>query len=103
MNGNAVVLAYAGDTTRLAALRRAETAGCVSVMVLGIALLFFAELFPLANVLQEWRFGITVAVSSALALMIGSCVPGIHHSVPQPTTARREADQLLVPTAWGGP
>jgi hypothetical protein len=94
---------WAGDTTRPVGLRRAETAGCVSVMVLGIALLFFAELFPLANVLQDWRFGITVALSSALALMIGSCVPGIHHSVSQPATARREASQLLVPTAWGHP
>jgi hypothetical protein len=94
---------WAEDMTRPIGLRRAETAGCVSVMVLGIALLFFAELFPLANVLQGWRFGIMVALSGALALMIGSCVPGIHHSIPQAATAGREASQLPVPTARGRP
>jgi hypothetical protein len=95
---------WAGDTTRPAGLRRAETAGCVSVMVLGIGLLFFAELFPLAaNVLQGWRLGVLIALSSAMALMIGSCVPGIHHSAPQAATARREASQLPVSTAWGRP
>jgi hypothetical protein len=94
---------WAGDTTRPAGLRRAETAGCVSVMVLGIALLFFAELFPLANVLQGWRLGVLIALSSAMALTIGSCVPGIHHSVAQDATARRKASQLPVPTAWGHP
>jgi hypothetical protein len=95
---------WAGDTTRPAGLRQAETAGCVSVMVLGIAVLFFCELFPeAANVLQGWRLGVLVALSSAIALMIGSCVPGIHHSVPQAAMARREASQLAVPPAWGRP
>jgi hypothetical protein len=92
-----------GDITRPAGWRRAETAGCVSVMVLGIALLFFAELFPLANVLPGWRLGVLIALSSAIALTIGSCVPGIHHSVPQAATARREASQLPVPPAWVHP
>jgi hypothetical protein len=95
---------WAGDTSRPAGLRRAETAGCVSVMVLGIALLFFGELFPqAANALRGWRLGVLVALSSAIALMIGSCAPGIHHSAPQAAMARREASRLPAPTAWGRP
>ena len=74
---------WAGDTTRPAGLRHVETAGCVSVMVLGSALLFFAELFPLAPVLQGWRLGLLIALSSGMALMIGSCVPAFRHSVLQ--------------------
>jgi hypothetical protein len=94
---------WAGDTTCPAGLRRAETAGCVSVMVLGIALLFFAELFPLAKVLQGWRLGLLVALSSGMALMIGGCVPGIRRSVRQATTARVEAGRLPVSSRVGAP
>jgi hypothetical protein len=67
---------WAGDTTRPAWLRRTETAGCVSVMALGIALLIFGNLFPFAtDVLRGWRLAVVIALSSALALMIGGCVP----------------------------
>ena len=67
---------WAEDTTRPAWLRRAETAGCASVMALGIALLFFGELFPFAtDVLQGRRLAALVALSSSLAVMIGACVP----------------------------
>ena len=91
------------DTTRPIGLRRTETAGCVSVMVLGIALLFFGELFPLAaNFLQGWRLGVLIALSSAMALMIGSCVPGIRRSVQAATTGG-EAGKTPVPTAWYRP
>ena len=94
---------WTGDTTRPTGLRRAETAGCVSVMVLGIALLFFGELFPLAvNFLQGWRLGVLVALSSTMALIIGSCVPGIRRSV-QAATVGREAGQLPVPAVWYRP
>jgi len=93
---------WAGDTTRPPGLRCVETAGCVLVMVLGIALLFFVELFPLAAVFQGWRLGLLIALSSAMALIIGSCVPGIRRSV-QAATVGREAGQLPVPTVWYRP
>jgi uncharacterized protein (DUF1330 family) len=67
---------WTGDTTRPAWLRRTETAGCVSVMALGIALLVFGELLPFAtDMLRGWKLAVVIALSSALALMIGSCVP----------------------------
>ena len=94
---------WGGDTTRPAGLRRVETAGCVSVMVLGIALLFFVELFPLAAVFQGWKLGLLIALSSGMALMIGSCVPGVRHSVHQAATGPREARQPPVSTAWHRP
>jgi len=94
----------AGDATRPTGLHRAETAGCVSVMVFGIALLFYGELFPVAaNFLQGWWLGVLIALSSAMALMIGGCVPRIHRSVRQAAMARPETGQVPVPTAWDQP
>lgn len=93
---------WAGDTSRPAGLRCVETVGCVSVMVLGIAVLFFAELFPLATVLQGWRLGVLIALSSAMALMIGSCVPRIRRPV-RAATAGGEAGPLPVPMVWYRP
>ena len=90
---------WAGDTTRPAGLRRLETAGCVSVMVLGIALLFFVELFPLAAVFQGWRLGVLIALASAMALIIGTCVPRSGHSADQAATAHREVSPPPIPTA----
>jgi hypothetical protein len=95
---------WAGDTTRPAWLRRAETAGCASVMILSTALLFFGELFPFAtDILQGWRLAILITLLSASALVIGGCVPRVHHSVPQAATSRRKPSQLPVPMAWGHP
>ena len=94
----------AGDATRPTGLHRAETAGCVSVMVFGIALLFCGELFPVAaNFLQGWRLGVLIALSSVMALMIGGCVPGIRRSVRQAAMACPETGQVPVPTAWDHP
>jgi len=88
----------AANTTCPIGLRRIEMAGCVSVMVLGIALLFFVELFPLAaNFLQGWRLGVLIALSSAMAVMIGSCVAGIRRPGLQAETAGREVGPLPAP------
>jgi hypothetical protein len=87
----------AADTTRPNGFGRIESAGCVSVMVLGIALLFFSELYPRAGtVLQGWRLGILIALSSAMALVIGNCAAGIGRSTHRTVTAR-EATQPVVP------
>jgi hypothetical protein len=95
---------WAGDTTRPAGLRRVETAGCVAVMVLGIALLFFGELFPLAaDSLQGWRLGVLVILSSSLAIMIGTCVPGTRHVVDQAATAGRDGAPRTASEARGCP
>src|SRR5262245_38655278 len=90
---------WAGDTTRPAGLRRVETAGCVSVMVLGIALLFLVELFPLATVFQGWKLGVLIALASAMALIIGTCVPRSSHSVDQAAMAPRETSRPPIATA----
>jgi hypothetical protein len=72
---------WAGDTTRPVWLSRVETTGCISVMALGVALLYFGELLPFASdLLRGWRLAVLIAASSAMALMIGSCVPRAHRA-----------------------
>jgi hypothetical protein len=72
---------WAGDTTRSVWVRRVETTGCTLVMALGIALLCFGEQLPFAtDSLQGWWLAVLIAASSALAVMIGSCVPRTHRA-----------------------
>jgi len=60
-------------------LRRAETSGCTSVMTLGLALLYLGELFPFPTyALHGWKLAATLAVPSALALVIVGCVPHVY-------------------------
>jgi hypothetical protein len=67
---------WAGDTTRPVWLRHVETTGCTLVMALGIALLYLGELLPIAtDLLRGWRLAVLIALSGAMALIIGSCVP----------------------------
>ena len=57
-------------------LKRAETSGCTSVMILGLALLYLGELFPFpTDALHGWRLAAMLAVPSALAVVIVGCVP----------------------------
>jgi hypothetical protein len=79
-----------GPRTRRAPLDgAARNCGLHVVMVIGIGLLFFCELFPVAaNFFQGWRLGVMIALSSAMAFTIGGCVPSIRHSVDG--TARDE-------------
>jgi hypothetical protein len=73
-------------------------------MVLGSALLFFAELLPLAPVLQGWRLGLLIALSSGMALMIGSCVPAFRHSILQADAVGMGSGHASRPAvAWDHP
>jgi hypothetical protein len=81
---------WAGDASRPGWLRRVEAAGCTSVMVLAIGLLYFGELFPSPpHLLQGWRLAVLMGMTSMIALIIGSCVP-VHSHLEAATADNRK-------------
>ena len=82
-------------------LRLAEAAGCAVAVALGMALIV-VYLPEALKIPSDKLVGLTVvmlfAFPSALALMIGGCVPHMYRSARRAATARRdEASRLLTP------
>lgn len=73
-------------------LRFAEAAGCAMVMVLGMGMVYFylgdKLPFPTAA-LPGWKIALLVGFPSAMALIIGGCVPHIYRSARRAAMARR--------------
>jgi hypothetical protein len=87
-------------------LRRAETSLCTSVMTLGLALLYLGQLFPFPTyALHGWRLAATLAVPSALALVIVGCVPHVYCAQGAGVTgaAKQPAGGYAGRSAGGGP
>jgi hypothetical protein len=83
-------------------LRLAEAAGCTTAMVLGMGLVvtYLADYLPFpTDQLVGSKLVMLFAFPSAMAFVIGACVPHIYRSARRAATARRnEASQLVVPT-----
>jgi hypothetical protein len=82
-------------------LRLAEAAGCAVAMALGMALIV-VYLPEALKIPSDKLVGLTLvmlfAFPSALALMIGGCVPHMYRSARRAATVRRdEASRLLTP------
>jgi hypothetical protein len=71
-------------------LRLVEAVGCAAVMAFGTALLYFGDLLPASMgtftglMVVAW-----IALPSAMAAMIGGCVPHIYRSAHRAAAARR--------------
>jgi hypothetical protein len=80
------------DASPPAWLRAAEAAGCASVMVLGMGMVYFylgnTLPFPTTD-LAGWKIALLVGFPSAMALIIGGCVPHIYRSARRAAMARR--------------
>jgi hypothetical protein len=64
----------APDMATPAWLARAETSGCMSVMALGLALLYLGQLCPFPiDALQGWRLAAVLTLPGTMALVIGGC------------------------------
>jgi hypothetical protein len=92
---------WVADTMPPRWLRLAEGAGCAVAVVLGMALIV-VYLPEALKITSDKLVGLTLvmlfAFPSALALMIGGCVPHIYRSARRAATARRdEASRLLTP------
>ena len=92
---------WVADTMPPGWLRLAEAAGCAVAVGLGMVLIvvFLPEALKIPS---DKLVGLTLvmlfAFPSALALMIGGCVPHIYRSARRAATARRdEASHLLTP------
>jgi hypothetical protein len=83
-------------------LRLAEAAGCTAAMVLGMGLVvtYLADYLPFpTDQLVGSKLVMLFAFPSAMAFVIGACVPHIYRSARRAATARRnEASQLVAPT-----
>jgi MFS family permease len=73
--------------------RFAEAAGCGLVMAagMGIVVTYLSGTlpFPVAK-LEAWQIALLVAMPSALAMVIGACVPHIYRSAWRAATVRRQ-------------
>jgi hypothetical protein len=92
---------WVADTMPPRWLRLAEGAGCAVAVALGMALIV-VYLPEALKITSDKLVGLTLvmlfAFPSALALMIGGCVPHIYRSARRAATARRdEASRLLTP------
>ena len=73
--------------------RLAEAAGCALVMAagMGIVVTYLSDTLPFpVAALPAWKLALLVAMPSALALVIGACVPHIYRSAWRAATARRQ-------------
>jgi hypothetical protein len=75
--------------------RFAEAAGCALVMAagMGIIMTYLGETLPpplRVAALPAWKIALLVTMPSALALVIGACVPHIYRSAWRAATARRQ-------------
>jgi hypothetical protein len=62
-------------------LRFIEAAGCASVMALGAALIYLADLLPISvGQMPSWMLAMWIGLPSFMALVIGGCVPSIYRS-----------------------
>jgi hypothetical protein len=92
---------WVAETTPPIWLRLAEAAGCAAAMALGMALVvtFLPDYLP--HPTNQWiglKLVMLFAFPSALAFVVGACVPHIYRSARLAATARRdEASQLVSP------
>jgi MFS family permease len=73
--------------------RVAEAAGCALVMAagMGIVVTYLSDSLPFSiAALPAWKVALLVTMPSALALVIGACVPHIYRSAWRAATARRQ-------------
>ena len=75
--------------------RFAEAAGCALVMAagMGIIMTYLGDTLPpplRVAALPAWKIALLVTMPSALALVIGACVPHIYRSAWRAATARRQ-------------
>jgi hypothetical protein len=81
--------------------RLGEAAGCAATMAFGLALvvMYLAEALPFStDQLIGTKLAVFFAFPSAMAFVIGACVPHIYRSARRAATARRnEATQLMTP------
>ena len=84
---------WVGETTPPVWWRPAEAAGCALAMAagMGIVVVYMPDLLPFpVAALPAWKLAVLIAMPSALALVIGACVPHIYRSARRAATARRE-------------
>ena len=77
-------------------LRYVEAAGCASVMAVGTALVYAADLLPF-ELLSPWMVAAWIALPSIMALMIGGWVPHIYRSARRAAKSEREEMGELAP------
>jgi hypothetical protein len=84
---------WVADKTPPVWWRVAEATGCASVMAagMGIVVTYLSDSlpFPIAA-LPSWKIAVLVTMPSALALVIGACVPHIYRSAWRAASARRQ-------------
>lgn len=73
-------------------LRFAEAGGCAAAVAagMGIVVIYLSDNLRLpAAVLHGWRLALLIAMPSALALVIGACVPAMYRAANAAAAARR--------------
>jgi hypothetical protein len=80
---------WAEDTIPPIWLRYVEAVGCASVMAVGTALVYAADLVPF-QLSSPWMVAAWIALPSTMALMIGGWVPHIYRSARRAAKSERE-------------
>lgn len=92
---------WVGDRMPPTWLRAAEGAGCAAVMAVGmvIVVIYLSDDLPFpAGSLTDPKLALLFAFPTAMALVIGACVPHIYRSARLAATVRRdEASRLAAP------
>ena len=84
---------WAEDTIPPIRLRYVEAVGCPSVMAVGTALVYAADLVPF-ELSSSWMVAAWIALPSIMALMIGGWVPHIYRSALRAAKSERETGEL---------
>lgn len=84
------------DTAAPRWLRLAEAVGCASVMAVGAALIYFADLLPFASAdMPPWMLVAWIGLPSVMALVIGGWVPHIYRSARRASMLQRDGAGTL--------
>jgi hypothetical protein len=84
---------WAEDTMPPIRLRYVEGVGCASVMAVGTALVYAADLVPF-ELSSPWMVAAWILLPSIMALMIGGWVPHIYRSARRAAKSEREMSEL---------